>query len=331
MEKLADNPDMRSFLGTRSQGLAWRLLLILGGVSRGMGAEPAAADHLFAGVSSIAQLRLEAARAERGSWPLQLDAVVCWSDPARGSIALQDDSGAALFDVDLGKPTIQLGDRIRFQSVCSEEGSRFSLGRAKLINNNGLHDLRERSGAFFLTAGMHPIQVRWFDKDGAYGLEVSYQGPGLERQRIPDAALFHRVTDPDGGTSRWEPGLVYRSYEGTWDSLPEFSRLQPTSQGRAANFDLGLKTRTNDVGMEFMGGVEVPRDGLYTFFISSDDGSQLSLDGNTFGCQVIGQFPPETPSHRPWPKLGPSGMRVVRSRRKSHPRGQNSPWDLVGD
>ena len=73
-------------------------------------------------------------------------------------------------------------------------------------------------------------------------LEVSYQGPGLPRQTIPDSALFRAVVDAASGATNWVNGLEYRGYEGRWKHLPDFSRLRPVKSGTAANFDIGVKS-----------------------------------------------------------------------------------------
>jgi hypothetical protein len=46
-------------------------------------------------------------------------------------------------------------------------------------------------------------------------------------------------------------------------------------------FDLGLRTRDSRFGFVFTGTLIVPRDGQYTFFVDSDDGSRLTVDGKT--------------------------------------------------
>ena len=70
------------------------------------------------------------------------------------------------------------------------------------MDNDGVHDMGEKSGAVFLTAGRNPIRVEWFNGVEKYGLQVEYQGPGLPRQKIPDSALF-RVQVDGTGISNW--------------------------------------------------------------------------------------------------------------------------------
>jgi hypothetical protein len=52
--------------------------------------------------------------------------------------------------------------------------------------------MREESGSVELAAGLHAIEVHFFEKDGDADLEVSYEGPGVDKQIIPAEVLWHR-------------------------------------------------------------------------------------------------------------------------------------------
>ncbi|MBD0255362.1 MAG: T9SS type A sorting domain-containing protein [Cytophagales bacterium] len=89
-----------------------------------------------------------------------------------------------------------------------------------------------------------------------------------------------------GGTALRDPenpaattsGLDYQYYEGTgWSVLPDFNALTAIKSGTAANFDLGVRNRDDNFGVSFTGFVNVPTDGTYTFYTSSDDGSKLFI------------------------------------------------------
>jgi alpha-L-fucosidase len=71
----------------------------------------------------------------------------------------------------------------------SDDGSRLYIGDRLVVDNDGLHGMRERSGLVALAAGLHPITVDFFDAGGADGLVVSWQGPDLAKQRLPATAL----------------------------------------------------------------------------------------------------------------------------------------------
>jgi hypothetical protein len=72
------------------------------------------------------------------------------------------------------------------------------------------------------------------------------------------------------------------------EKLPDFSSLEPCASGKIpyiyfeptlANF--ATSGRNYDVGAVFSGFIQVPADGLYTFYLQSDDGSRLFIGTDT--------------------------------------------------
>ena len=75
-------------------------------------------------------------------------------------------------------------------------------------------------------------------------------------------------------------GLNYAYYENNgsrWNVLPNFGNLNPVEESTVANFDISVRNRDLDWGIEYTGYVEVPTDGIYTFYTTSDDGSKLFI------------------------------------------------------
>ena len=72
----------------------------------------------------------------------------------------------------------------------SDDGSRLFVHDERLVENDGLHGMVERSGVIGLKKGLHPIRVEWFNATGGLGLEVRWSGPGWTREKIPATALF---------------------------------------------------------------------------------------------------------------------------------------------
>lgn len=79
--------------------------------------------------------------------------------------------------------------------------------------------------------------------------------------------------DPEGA----RPGIAFEYFEGNWGKLPDFDALAPAATGVSGSFDLKPLRRQDHVGLRFRGYVEAPRDGIYTFYTSSDDGSRLKI------------------------------------------------------
>ncbi|MBN1292735.1 MAG: discoidin domain-containing protein [Candidatus Latescibacteria bacterium] len=76
-------------------------------------------------------------------------------------------------------------------------------------------------------------------------------------------------------------GLAYGYFEGSWEKMPDFAAMKPLKQGIVPNFgfDPAKNTDMEQFGLSFTGLVKVPKDGIYTFEIESDDGGMLYVDG----------------------------------------------------
>ncbi len=73
--------------------------------------------------------------------------------------------------------------------TASVDGSELLIDGTRVENNDGLHANAAASGTVTLAAGPHAITVEYFDATGGQGLAVSYQGPGIAKQAIPDGVL----------------------------------------------------------------------------------------------------------------------------------------------
>ncbi|MFG0252568.1 MAG: family 20 glycosylhydrolase, partial [Phycisphaerales bacterium JB038] len=76
-----------------------------------------------------------------------------------------------------------------------------------------------------------------------------------------------------------EVGLGYRYYEGDWNKLPDFDALTPARSGVAAVISADLDHVEDRFGFVFEGYLSVPESGVYTFYLTSDDGSRLLIAG----------------------------------------------------
>lgn len=75
-----------------------------------------------------------------------------------------------------------------------------------------------------------------------------------------------------------KPGLKSFYYKGLWFQLPDFSKLTPEGDGIVENIGISEKKQANEYGIVFEGFINVPETNLYTFYLSSDDGSRLTID-----------------------------------------------------
>src|SRR5579859_1930550 len=230
-------------------------------------------------VTNIVQLSRFGSQNPNASYLIHLEGDVLWADPAQGKFVLQDASGTDELEMDLQGRSLEPGQRVRLegQSPITRRDAGVQLGVVgPVVDDDGIHTMIEKSGAAYLQAGRHPLRVDWFNGVERYGLEVDYQGPALLRQKIPDSALFRVQTDATGATN-FVNGLNYACYQADGEVLPDFAELVPLKTGIVSNFDLGVKSRNEHVGLQFTGYLQIPRAGLYTFYLTSDDGSQLFI------------------------------------------------------
>ena len=91
-------------------------------------------------------------------------------------------------------------------------------------------------------------------------------------------SLFSKVTAlPAVNLTNLTPGIQYAYYEGDWDSLPNFTQLNPVKEGSLPNISFSPRVETEHFGFEYHGYVKVPNDAVYRFFTASDDGSSLYI------------------------------------------------------
>ncbi|HEX8546151.1 MAG TPA: PA14 domain-containing protein, partial [Cytophagaceae bacterium] len=78
-------------------------------------------------------------------------------------------------------------------------------------------------------------------------------------------------------------GIDFKYYEGdSWSKVPDYSVLTPVKSGVDTNFVLTSRNRNDNFGYSYSSYINIPADGNYTFYTSSDDGSKLYI-----GTQLV--------------------------------------------
>lgn len=73
-------------------------------------------------------------------------------------------------------------------------------------------------------------------------------------------------------------GASVSTYEGVWPWLPEFEALKAISSNEVANLDVRAHlSRTENAGLCYRGFLNVPADGTWTFYATSDAGMHLRI------------------------------------------------------
>lgn len=115
-------------------------------------------------------------------------------------------------------------------------------------------------------AGTHRLSVKAYNSEGATG----WSGVNIvevQPWRMPD--------NPANAV----PGIDYSYYESesAWMQMSAFNGLTAQATGITTDFNLVTPYRDNDFGFIYSGLINVAEDGFYTFYTSSDDGTQLYI------------------------------------------------------
>jgi len=102
-----------------------------------------------------------------------------------GATGARDDRFGLVFEALLNVPV----DGVYTLGVTSDDGSSLSVDGALVVENDGPHSLRERTGEVALAKGLHRLTLSFFEATGGSGLEFFWSGPGMARTEIGAASL----------------------------------------------------------------------------------------------------------------------------------------------
>ena len=88
-----------------------------------------------------------------------------------------------------GSIDVEEGGKYSFR-ISSDDGSELLINGQPVVNFDGLHSYKSRTGEIDLPPGRHTIEVRYFENQGHAGLKLEYDGP--------DTSGFETVQSSDG-------------------------------------------------------------------------------------------------------------------------------------
>jgi signal transduction histidine kinase len=265
---------------------------------------------------SIAELENTVAAQGRSIQSFRVQGVVCAVLAERRMVVLQDETGSVLIELPTVDTAVGAGDWLTIQGEqCLLERTRYGIkaGSVLIVDNDGDHRAITKSGSAFLAEGMQPIKVEWYNSRAPYALKVEYEGPAIQRQRIPATSLWHEERAKADQTN-YAAGVHFAAFVGKdWNSLPDFRQLTPIAEGIATNFSLQYRAAEDDTALVFSGYLKIQATGRYTFYLESDDGSRLSIGEAGARCQMkrlgrrnnplIGSLAEAAPNHAQWVSL----------------------------
>ena len=217
------------------------------------------------------------------------------TDGTFGESGLRDEVGARC----TGTLTISQTGTYTFYLI-SDDGSKLYLDEMLRLDHDGTHLMSERSFTVSLEQGEHTVRVDYYDETGPSGLRLEWRRGSGARGEIPASAW---------GAS----GVRVAYYQLDSSVLPPLAALVPEGIRTVSSLDVPFSWGTfsgsgrfRDVGAVYEGWIAVPSDNVYTFELTSEDGSRLTIgdrvvvdnDGVHNRISSTGGIPLRAGSHR---------------------------------
>jgi hypothetical protein len=126
------------------------------------------------------------------------------------------DSFAALYEGTFSAPK---AGKYTFH-LTSDDGSALYIDDVRVINHDGLHSATKRAATITLDAGVHSIELRYFEASGAAVVDLDWSGPGFARRQM----VFEEPVAPPELAPNTAPVAVddngYRATVGGSVSIP---------------------------------------------------------------------------------------------------------------
>ena len=95
----------------------------------------------------------------------------------------------------------------------------------------------------------------------------------------PSPAVGSSVIANEAKQQHPASGISFNYFEGDWDSLPDFSTLNPLKTGTIKTVSLNPADQKEYYAFQFEGWIKIASSDVYAFYADSDDGSDLLIDG----------------------------------------------------
>ncbi|MDD4050341.1 MAG: chitobiase/beta-hexosaminidase C-terminal domain-containing protein, partial [candidate division Zixibacteria bacterium] len=100
---------------------------------------------------------------------------------------------------------------------------------------------------------------------------------GADNHHVAEADFIKLAPHPAVTAANVEPGLLCYYFEGAWQDVPDFEAIRYQQETLMVSVSIPPFAQKEGYGLMFKGFVRVPTDGVYTFFVNSDDGSELYI------------------------------------------------------
>jgi hypothetical protein len=99
------------------------------------------------------------------------------------------------------------------------------------------------------------------------------------RKSLTDEAVIEKASmSKPVKMNNIEPGLSYKYIHGTFRMVNDFLKMEPVKTGVVPSFTIEPREKEQFFAFNFEGYITIPKDGLYTFYLTTNDGGILYLD-----------------------------------------------------
>ena len=99
------------------------------------------------------------------------------------------------------------------------------------------------------------------------------------RESLPSLALIKKVSMSNPiHPENVKQGLSYKYYHGTFRMVNDFLKLSPLKTGIVPHFSIEPREKEQFFAFEYEGYINIPEDGLYSFYLATNDGGRLYID-----------------------------------------------------
>ncbi|MCD6597032.1 MAG: glycoside hydrolase family 92 protein, partial [Bacteroidales bacterium] len=163
-------------------------------------------------------------------------------------------------------PFIKSGDRLFLESTeislgCDTKDTEI---RYTLDGSVPTEKAKQYTNPFKISES-HVIKIRAFHKDLKPGIPIAYK---FNKAKLKEAVKIANV----------KPGLKYDYYERFFVTTEDLDTATPLQSGITDKITINQSQKANYFGFRFSGYIRVPKNGIYTFYLESNDGSRLFID-----------------------------------------------------
>ncbi|GAP93589.1 PA14 domain-containing protein [Leptolyngbya sp. NIES-2104] len=170
----------------------------------------------------------------------------------------------------------------------TDDGVRLFVNGQQVINSFINQPATERTGSISLVAGQrYDIRMEYFENGGNAVSRLSWSGPGITKQIIPQSQLFSAAAPPPPPPLGGDGNGLRAEY---FDNI-DFTGTRVTRTDTTVNFNWSTGSPDSQIAPDtfsalWTGQILAPNTGAYQFFTTTDDGVRLFVNGQ----QVIDSF-----------------------------------------